>query len=319
VLHLDLQLHQAVVTVLELSRSEGALRRVRYEILPGAGLLAIQQQLAETIATLFVRRTRFDPLHEAATEQSLFDALPAWIAQLESSEEIEAQVGAGARSHAVTLARTVVVEAVEHRLSDLQRLAQASRPAGLAVELCLSSVAAGVPGLVERLSTLRDCHITRLPSGAAARGVVEYRNAIVRPAEAIALVHRLPVGVPLAAPVEAAATLEPVPAELVPTHVLHAGRAHAITGRPLVLGAATSAAERGVTLPAGTPGLSRRHCTLVLRDGVAQVEDQSTYGTYVNDERVTGRLALKVGDRLRLGSPGVTLELIRVMPDDGAP
>jgi pSer/pThr/pTyr-binding forkhead associated (FHA) protein len=46
--------------------------------------------------------------------------------------------------------------------------------------------------------------------------------------------------------------------------------------------------------------------------------DHSTYGTFVNDERVGGRLALRVGDVLRLGAPGVTLELIRVLPEHGA-
>jgi pSer/pThr/pTyr-binding forkhead associated (FHA) protein len=49
------------------------------------------------------------------------------------------------------------------------------------------------------------------------------------------------------------------------------------------------------------------------------IEDHSTYGSYVNEERVAGRTALTVGDRLRLGSPGVTLELIQLVNDDGAP
>ncbi|MDQ1343100.1 MAG: hypothetical protein QG571_1720, partial [Pseudomonadota bacterium] len=46
--------------------------------------------------------------------------------------------------------------------------------------------------------------------------------------------------------------------------------------------------------------------------------DHSTYGTFVNDERIGGRLALQVGDVLRLGAPGVALELIRVLQDHGA-
>ena len=40
---------------------------------------------------------------------------------------------------------------------------------------------------------------------------------------------------------------------------------------------------------------------------------------FVNDERVGGRVALRVGDLLRLGHPGVELELIRVVDGDGAP
>ncbi|HEX7374737.1 MAG TPA: FHA domain-containing protein [Steroidobacteraceae bacterium] len=318
VLHLDLQQHQAVVTVLELARAEGALRRTRYEILPGAGLLALQQSLAETVATLFVRQTRFDPLHEAATEQGLFDALPGWIARLETSDELEAEIASGHHSYAVTLTRASLVEAVEPRLADLLRLVQASRPAGRAVELCVSALAASVPGLVERLSGLRDCRLTPLASGAAARGALECSNAILRAPEAVALVHRLPVGVPVLASAETTTAFEPLSPAATPTHVLHEGRAYPINDRALVLGAA-AVEGRSLQLPSGTPGLSRRHCTLLARDGVVQVEDHSTYGTFVNDERVTGQLALAVGDRLRLGAPGVTLELIRVMPDDGTP
>jgi pSer/pThr/pTyr-binding forkhead associated (FHA) protein len=40
------------------------------------------------------------------------------------------------------------------------------------------------------------------------------------------------------------------------------------------------------------------------------VEDHSSGETFVNDERVAGRAVLRVGDRLRLGSPGVELLLI---------
>ena len=57
----------------------------------------------------------------------------------------------------------------------------------------------------------------------------------------------------------------------------------------------------------------------VGRNGAVMIEDHSTYGSYVNEERVAGRTALTVGDRLRLGSPGVTLELIQLVNDDGAP
>jgi pSer/pThr/pTyr-binding forkhead associated (FHA) protein len=100
--------------------------------------------------------------------------------------------------------------------------------------------------------------------------------------------------------------------------VLFRGRAWPITAVPLSLGWSVGAAPRVLTLPAGIAGVSRSHCTLELRDGQACVVDHSTYGTFVNDERIGGRLALKVGDVLRLGAPGVALELIRVLQDHGA-
>jgi pSer/pThr/pTyr-binding forkhead associated (FHA) protein len=70
-------------------------------------------------------------------------------------------------------------------------------------------------------------------------------------------------------------------------------------------------------MPPG-PGISRVHCTLARGDDGVWLEDLSTYGTYVNGERIGSRVALRAGDRLRLGNPGVELELVRTVDDDGA-
>ena len=312
-LHLDLQLHQAVATLVDLAHADGLLRRSRYELLPGVGLLAFRQVLAESIATTFVRETRFDPLHEAATEQRLHDSLPAWLELLRESEETEAEIEIGSMRHRVTLSRAQLTTAVDTLAAEVLRLVQASRPAGLALQVCVTPRVVALPGLLDRLATLRDCVVVALPEGAAALGALQHAAAILRPADAISLVHRLPVQAGLDVAGGDTATSGDVPAEAVPTHVLFRGRAWSITRTPLALGWSVGAVSRALTLPAGVAGVSRVHCTLRVLDGQAVVEDQSTYGTFVNDERVGGRVALRVGDVLRLGAPGLTLDLIRVL------
>jgi pSer/pThr/pTyr-binding forkhead associated (FHA) protein len=42
------------------------------------------------------------------------------------------------------------------------------------------------------------------------------------------------------------------------------------------------------------------------------VRDHSRYGTFLNGERVAGEAELGAGDRLRVGTPGVVLELVAV-------
>jgi pSer/pThr/pTyr-binding forkhead associated (FHA) protein len=56
-------------------------------------------------------------------------------------------------------------------------------------------------------------------------------------------------------------------------------------------------------LSLGDPGVSRYHCWILVREGVASVEDlASANGTFVNGKRLKVRHALQPGDRLRIGS-----------------
>ncbi|MEJ1966343.1 MAG: FHA domain-containing protein [Gammaproteobacteria bacterium] len=67
-----------------------------------------------------------------------------------------------------------------------------------------------------------------------------------------------------------------------------------------------------LTLPDGLAGVSRRHCTFV-RDGDELVlVDHSHFGTVVNGERVSERVRIHAGDKVRLGEPGVELSLISI-------
>ena len=93
--------------------------------------------------------------------------------------------------------------------------------------------------------------------------------------------------------------------------MLLAGRAHAISATPLVVGRAPGA-PRSLALSAPPDGLSRHHCSLVLEGEDALVIDHSRHGTFLNGARVTGRARLAAGDSLRLGAPGVVLDLVAV-------
>ena len=83
----------------------------------------------------------------------------------------------------------------------------------------------------------------------------------------------------------------------------------AITGNPLDIGRGPGGT---LALPDGLAGVSRLHCS-VQRDGSQVVViDHSSYGSYVNGERVAGRALLHAGDTLRVGDPGVELSMIAV-------
>jgi hypothetical protein len=318
VLHLDIELHQTVLTVLERDRS-GNLRRTRYEILLATGLEQLRQSFIQYVADIFIRKTRFDPLHEAANEQRLADQLPTWLGQLRTEPNLTIEMTFGAAPLSIDVVREDFLRnAAERHYAAILKLVQTVRLAGEPVNLRVSHRIAELPGLIERLSTLRDCDIQELPRGAAAIGALAHQGSIQRSPEALTPIYQLPVEAThdeLAAPSAASA----LPVEERPTHVLYQGKAWKLGRNALTVGWSVPPGSRALQLPSSSPGVSRSHCTLVDRGGSVLIEDHSTYGSFVNEERVNGRSMLAVGDRVRLGTPGVTLELIRVIDDDATP
>ncbi|MDX1733184.1 MAG: hypothetical protein R3228_02420 [Halioglobus sp.] len=84
--HLELQLHQSLLT--HLVRRGERLELERTVVLPGHGILQLQDRLADIVAGAFVRQTRFDPRRRADSEQSLYDALPAALERAQRDAEI---------------------------------------------------------------------------------------------------------------------------------------------------------------------------------------------------------------------------------------
>ena len=89
--HIELQLHQALLTCVK--RTAGQLRRDQVIPIPGAGWLALQDSLAQAIATAFIRQTRFDPRRQGVTEQDLYDQLPALLVALQQAAEYNMELG----------------------------------------------------------------------------------------------------------------------------------------------------------------------------------------------------------------------------------
>jgi hypothetical protein len=314
-LHLDLALHRATLSVFE---HAGELRRLRYELLPQHGWLALQQGWLDMISAAFVRRTRFDPLHEAGSEQRLADGLQTWLAAAAQhpTVTIELPTAEGPLSVAIPAA-DFAARAAPH-YDEYLRIVQRARPTGSYLHLRLSQRIAALPGLLDRLNELRDLELAVLPAGAAALGALAFERDIRRDPGQLTLLTHLPVAA-LGSTPAAGERRSTVPPDLRPTHLVHLSRAYALHGRPLALGSSVPADRRGLRLDAA-PGVSRLHCSVRRQDGGGVwLEDHSTYGTFVNDEKVSGRVELRTGDRLRIGSPGVECELVQAVDDDGAP
>lgn len=302
VLCLDLQLHQSVLT--EMHGLESLARR-RVEIAPRVGLKALRAAWAQLVSEAMVRRTRFDPQHHAASEQQLYDRLPHWLAVLSGSDVADVELEASAGRFAVSLRREQFVLAAEAYYTQLADLVHSARRAGESVTLALSARAAALPGLAERCAALSDVAVVLLTDGAASLGALSAADEVTAAGTASLVTTLRRVRPAVAARRTQRSRGTP------PTHVIYGGRAHAITEEPLMLGRAR-AGSRSLVLAGPVAGVSGAHCVLVREGDTVIVRDRSRHGTFVNGERISGSARLAAGDRLRIGTPGMVLELVAV-------
>ena len=313
-LHVDAGLRRAVVT--EIRQGESLVRE-RVARIDRWGLDEVHDAQMRGAAAAFVRQARFDPLHDAATEQLLFDRLPAWLREVEELGRARLRLPAAAGEAAADVSREEAEAWTARFAEELSHQVSALKRTGEPATVLVSAHAARLPGLAARLGAVRGVEVVLLAAQAAAAGALREREAIRSPDGAVRFVTQLPRARTPDGTIGGMAVLLPPVARPAaretgrrPTHVLLGPHARAITEEPLVVGTAPPAPGRGLRLDGETAGVSRAHCRLFESAGSAVVEDLSTWGTYVNGERIAGRAVLAAGDRIRVGSPGIELLLI---------
>jgi len=307
---LEIGMHHAAATYID--RDGTQVRRRRTAITQRGGLVAFYQVWLELVSTTMVKRTRFDPLHDAATEQGLFDSLCSWARAAAVGGAVNAVLTQEAERFEVTLTRDQFAQAGQSLHRDIVRLLHEMRPAGASVTLVVPAVVDDLPGLRDELEQFVDCELVCIPDGFAA--VATSRLDLPQRVDTgpVRLLRRLPVN---SLEDEAAVKRDMLGSRLErragPSHLLLDGQVYALGGEALVIGRSPVGA-RTIALSDGLAGVSRRHCTLTTENGERVLLDHSTFGTYVNGERVAERVPVRAGDRVRVGDPGVEFALIAV-------
>jgi hypothetical protein len=308
---LEIGLHHVAVTAIEATASA---RRRRAVVSTRGGLVELYEGWLDLIGAAMVKRTRYDPLHDAATEQQIFDALPKLAGEANATGGTTAAVTVGEERFETALSRDQFAAASDPVYREIIRALNDLRHAGAAATIVAPRMVLDLPGLREKLETMRNCELLVVADGfgAAAASVIDLPPPESAEADAVRLVRRAPAARKESLePLVEAASLGEALHEQDPSHVLFEGRAFPLDRGPLLVGRGGEPAI-GLALPEGLAGISRRHCTF-LRDGERLVlVDHSAFGTFVNGERVIERVRIRAGDRVRVGEPGVELALIAV-------
>ena len=97
--HIDVQLHQTVVSWLEIN--DGQLSLADVEVIQDVGIHLMEEALLKSLQANFIQNDRFDPLHDAAYEQQLFDQLPSLASKLIDKGKTTVTVQGNGHAHSV--------------------------------------------------------------------------------------------------------------------------------------------------------------------------------------------------------------------------
>jgi hypothetical protein len=317
-LHLDIHLHRSVVTFLEQGE-----RLTQKDVLTAKkkGLRHLYSEWVKAIAEAFVRKTRFDPLHEASTEQELYDRLPVVMAGLEQNPSVLFEMVVGSKSYRVNLSRELFVAKAQGVFQEIGEMIDLMRKRhgkpGQPVTLQLTHRMAPLPGCGEMLATLEGAQEKELEPGAGAFGALNLWQEFSSPEVGVTLLTSRPWQSREAPAMTDHLSVKPIShGDTSPTHVLYRTVAYHLSDRALVIGTGGTQEGVDVRIEGELAGVSRRHCSIQRRGEQTILTDHSTYGTFVDGEQVTGTALLRLGQVIRVGTPGEELQLITSLETD---
>ena len=313
-LHLDIHLHRLEVTYLkqgqQLTLEDSATGLDK-------GLIYLHRQWAEAIGQEFVSSTRFDPFHQAASEQELYDRLPGVFYNLQHSPSIAFDMTGGSRTYGITLTRDLIVRKaasvyteIGHLIEGLRR--QHEKNDLSSVVLQVTHRLARLPGCTDILAGIKAAEIIELGEGAGARGVLEIWHQLSDQSDNGEISYFTSRPLPRARSVKSRDRSIDTALNVYPTHLLYRNIAYPITDKPLTIGCGQDSEQNDVTITGETAGVCPKHFTIARRGGEIVLDDISAQGTFVDEKRVNGSIALKLGQRIRVGTPGEQLQMIKL-------
>ena len=309
--YVDAGLYRASVSLL----AQNGEVQVRAEHALAQGLSNAADAFARRVADHFVRATRFDPFTHAEAEQALYDLLPAWLEALQREERVELTLKYRNEEFRITPERDAILGVAQTGVyrAVIQLIAQHREP-GKRLVVQLSDRVAVLPGFVGELARLDDARAEKFTTGHAARSVLLARAIVAVSSTAqVRFVKRLPWRAEVeteAQEAERPVSAPPTARAQAPTHLVHAGVAYRIGAEGVAIGREADPQRRTLVVGEGSSGVSRLHCEVVLRDGDLRLRDLSSFGTFVNERKVTGETVLNRADVIRVGSPGDELHVV---------
>ena len=271
----DIHQHHITLTTVDVGKH---VRRTAVDTVDQSGLNRIYEACVDLIADAFLEQSRFDPLHEADTEQLLYSHLPKWLDEATKAHEIQISLEYRGNRFSVKIPTREFDRVTEMVLAPISDHLTGN------AQLLVCARLAQLPGCMNYLAPAQ-----ALKLDACYRGVAEHRLEFAVGKAGVSFVTSLP-----RAPnpsLEAVTIVSSTAATSgIATHVLAGSYALALSSSPLYL------------IPDGTVAKSaegKQSCAITLDSGIATLRANGA-DTRLNGELVSGSCQIRPGDHITL-------------------
>lgn len=186
-IYAEMQLHQVVLT--KVTAGNDSLKRESVIQVPGVGSQNFMDLMMQLATDLFIQQCRFNPQHDAESEQQLYNALPTWLQQDDRDQNsLILELMASTAVHTAKMPRESLISNLSRHYKSIGQQISELSSAGNS-KLLLSPAFADLPGFQSYLAD--DIKLKLLPVDAISRSIIQNRDAIVRSDEQLQLITTL--------------------------------------------------------------------------------------------------------------------------------
>lgn len=297
----DLQLHQLVLGAYHIV--DGEVTRGASQTVEQFGQLALYERWIRILAQAFITQCRFDPLHDASTEQLLWEQLPTILSSQPQNDLYNVSLF---NKHLVEIPSATMMQPVEALFNQLQkRVTSLETEVG---ELLCSDRLALLPGLMGKDSRMR-----AVDSNAIASAINECQTLICSNTSNLPFISALPASGyqqasgDVIAPAGAKQAQTATPPTAIISHFLVDGTAYPLRKRSLYLNSLGEAIvwsqrEGSVAVAIATEA-----------DGKWRLQGVGQTKVWHNNTVLTGdAISLSKGDRIKFSEQGAELCFIQL-------
>lgn len=298
ILVVDIQLHQTVLV--RLKNSGGKITRETVQQIPGTGLVQLQDAWCNMITDAFIKQSRFNPLHNAETEQYIYNQLEGWIDAARAGNEVLMEINHKGTVHQAKLnmgyfeqKAGAILGRVRQELDGLTNDID---------EILVFSDMASLPGVsvyLPEMTLIEDTHV--------ASQCLNHEQHISGNPDALGFVTALPAkDRPQSTNASAAVNGA--------SHVLINHRAYRLPDNTLCIGPRGGKGPSGkgvVFIEVDDAGLNEP-ITFTRQDGHFVLDKKGNDAIKVNGESPVQPHPLALGDRIDIVNSGINIQFIQV-------